>query len=162
LLEGRDRLGYAALTSLVRLRAFHLKHVPRLVRVRQLVERRPGGRFGVQRRGEVLRYLDLARRGVQLDVYVQLIATRDSGLRAVVGAQADHELAAHGGDRAAVRVTVQRDGHRRALPSAKGLHDFRRNLDASGVPGSLHDDRPYPHGASVPTTPTEDALLERA
>src|SRR5690606_24707110 len=112
--------------------------------------------------GEVLRYLDLARRGVQLDVYVQLIATRDSGLRAVVGAQADHELAAHGGDRAAVRVTVQRDGHRRALPSAKGLHDFRRNIDASGLPGSLHGDRPSPHGASVPTTPPEAALLERA
>src|SRR5690606_13297611 len=115
----------------------------------------------VQRSREVLRHLHLARRRVQFDVYVKLIAARDSGPGTVVGAQADHELAAHGGDRAAVGVSVERDGHRRALAGAKGLHDPWRNLDAGCVAASLNDSRPDSHRVSIPATPTQDALATR-
>src|SRR4029453_11017545 len=94
LAQGLDRLHDAPLAGLVALRPRDLENVPRLVAVRKPFERALRFRLSVQGGGEVGRHGDLARCRVELDVDIDLITTLDPGASPVLGADAEHVLAA--------------------------------------------------------------------
>ena len=89
-----------------------------------------GGRIAREGVGEVGGQGKLARCGIELDVDVDLVAARDVGFFAVLGADTDHEDAAHHGDGVAIGVAIDRDPHRRTFSSAERLNDLIGHLNA--------------------------------
>ena len=82
---------------------------------------------GVQRDGQVDRDLDLARVGVERERQLDLVAGRDAGAGAVLGADRDQRPPAAHADLAAVAVVADRDVHERLLAAAERVDDLRRN-----------------------------------
>src|SRR5688500_11871780 len=119
--------------------------MPALVRVRQLVERRPGGGVGIEGRGEVRGHLHLAWGRVEGKVDVNFLAAAHAGRATVLRAHADHVRPAHHRHRVAVRVAVDRDGARRPPAGAGRLDHRRRDLEAHRRLPGLQDRGPEPN-----------------
>lgn len=75
---------------------------------RQRLEGLPRFRIKLERFRQVGRHGHLARRGIELDVDVHLVAAGDTGAGAILRAHPDHEHPAHGHHSAAVGVTLDR------------------------------------------------------
>ena len=141
-----DRLLDAPGARLRVVRAGDLEGVPALVRVRELVERRlRGGVAHRARRPGSGGLDDLARRRVELELDVDLLAAADARRAAMLRAHADHVRAAQHRDRVAVRVAVDRHVDRRALAGAERLDRLRRDLEAHRGLAFLQDGRPKAH-----------------
>jgi hypothetical protein len=126
-----DRFGEASLPGLGLPGSLDPRRVPKLLAVGEPVEEAPGVRITVERFLEVAGDRYLARLGVEFDVDLDLIPGGDPGTQAVLSADADHELTAHGRHGAAVGVAVDRDAYRRLFAPTQARDDFRRNPDAS-------------------------------
>jgi len=137
--KNNDRFRDATAPRLVRLAAGDLEDMPGLVAVRQTVERVTGFWRGVERGGKIGWHSSLARRRIELDVDVDLVAAADLGSGAIVCVDAHHEYAAHHGDGAAVGEAIDGDADGWALARSEGGYDILRDLDAGGSAGALDD-----------------------
>jgi hypothetical protein len=108
------------------------KGVPFAVGVGERLERRLGFRVFGERVGELSRDVHLARRGVEFDLDIELVAGGDPGPLAHLGADRQHERAAHPGDRGAVGVARQRHPHRGAVAPAERGDDVVGHVDSGG------------------------------
>ena len=92
--------------------------------------------------------LDHAGRRVELDVDVDHVAAGDLGPGAVLGADSDHEPAAHRGDRVPVREPVDGDADRRPFPGAEALDHGGRDLEAGRRLACLLERGAEPHAGA--------------
>jgi hypothetical protein len=97
---------------------------------------------------EVGRQDHFPRVGVEFDIDVHLVTGGDPGAFADFRANADHELATHGGHAAAIGVAVDGDANRRPLARPEARHDSRWHPNASGGLATLQNGGVKPHNVS--------------
>lgn len=73
------------------------------------------------------------RLGIQLDVYIHLVACTDTRAFAVLGTDREHELPAHRRDGASIAVVVDRDLHGWPLCRSERRHDPGRDLNTEAT-----------------------------
>jgi len=83
--------------------------------------------------GEVRGHCHLARRGVEFEFDVRLLAACYRGAAAVLPAERDHEGAAHHGHGARIGVAVDGDADGHPFAGAEPGDDLSGNLDAGDV-----------------------------
>jgi SAM-dependent methyltransferase len=87
---------------------------------------------------------DLAGLRVELDADVDLVAGADAGAAPVRGAERDHELAAHHGDRAPIGVAAHGDSDRQPLDCPQVGDDLGWHSEAGGGLAAEQDDGTEP------------------
>src|SRR5215213_4767267 len=121
--------------------------MPRLVAVRQRIERRPGRRLGIERLGKLAGNTDLAGSRVHLDVDVDLVAALHPRAGPVLRADADHWRAVDGRDAGAVGEAVDRHADFRPPARAERLDDVLRHAEPGRRLAALEDRGMEPHGS---------------
>lgn len=146
-MQGLDGLGQAAGAGVGLLGLGHPANPLLAVGVRHALEVGPGRVVTGERFGQVGGHLDFARRGVELQVDLDLVPGGDPSRRPVLCAQRDEEPPAHPGHRGAVGVAPDGDPDRRALALAQlGDHLLRDLNTGRGLAVQL-DGRTESHGA---------------
>src|SRR2546428_9193431 len=139
LTKDSDRIRDASLSRLGGLRALDREHVPSLLAVGQSLEESTCGGIPPECGRKVGGHRYLTRFGVEFEIDIHDIAPSDAGPLAYLRAYAHHELSAHGGDAAPVRVPVEGHADLRPFAGGKALHELRRDLDARGRLAGLQD-----------------------
>src|SRR2546428_3258713 len=132
LAKDSDRIREASLSRFGGLRSLDRQHVPSLLAVGQSLEESTCGGIPPECGRQVGRHRHLTGFGVELEVDIDDIAPNDAGPLADLCAYAHHELPAHGGDAAPVRVPVEGHADLRPFAGGEALYYRCRDLDAGG------------------------------
>src|SRR5438093_12451479 len=132
LVKDSNRIRDASLPRLGGLRSLDREHVPSFLAVGQPLEDSLCTGISPECGREVGRHGYLARFRVEFNLDIHLVATGDACVYPGFRTHPDHELPAHGGDAAPVRVVVDCHADLRALAGTKAFHDVRGYLDARG------------------------------
>src|SRR5690242_321156 len=121
--------GDAPLPRLARLRALNREDNSLLVAVRQPIEELFGVRVAIERRRKVWRKRYLARLSIELNLNLDDVTSGYARALADLRTDWEHEDAARWGNRAAVRVPIDRDADSWSLARAKFFDQLLGNLD---------------------------------
>src|SRR2546428_4217773 len=145
LAKDSDRIREASLSRFGGLRSLDRQHVPSLLAVGQPLEGSTCGGIPPECGRKVGWHRYLTGFGVELEVDIDDIAPSDAGPVADLRAHAHHELPAHGGDAAPIRVPVEGHADLRPFAGGEALHDLCGDLDARGRLAGLQELDSEPH-----------------